>query len=60
MDNEGVGAWPHRRARLWPERTALVFRGERRSYAELDERTTRLAHVLRDLGVRRGDRVALL
>ncbi len=47
-------------AALHGERTALV-EGERRlSYAELDSRVNRLAHVLLGRGVGRGDRVALM
>ncbi len=34
--------------------------GEVLTYAELDERSVRLAHVLHDAGLRRGDVVALL
>src|SRR5262245_10632531 len=34
--------------------------GETLTYGELEERSTRLAHVLRDAGLRRGDAVALL
>ncbi|GAB2753675.1 long-chain fatty acid--CoA ligase [Salinifilum aidingensis] len=60
MRNEGVGSWPYRRTRLTPDKTAITFRGARWSYAQLDDRVTRLAHALRGLGVGRGDRVALL
>ncbi|MFE7330614.1 long-chain fatty acid--CoA ligase [Streptomyces sp. NPDC057565] len=60
MRNEGFGSWPARRARKTPHRTALVHGDRSISYAELHERTTRLAHALRAAGVRRGDRVAYL
>ncbi|MFB6781535.1 long-chain fatty acid--CoA ligase [Streptomyces sp. NPDC056352] len=60
MRNEGFGSWPARRARKTPHRTALVHGDRSVSYAELHERTTRLAHALRTAGVRRGDRVAYL
>ncbi|MEO3755422.1 long-chain fatty acid--CoA ligase [Streptomyces sp. B6B3] len=60
MRNEGLGSWPARRARMTPRRTALVHLDRRISYAELHERTTRLAHALRGLGVCHGDRVAYL
>ncbi|MBL1099222.1 acyl-CoA synthetase [Streptomyces coffeae] len=60
MRNEGIGSWPARRARNTPHRTALVHDGHTTSYAELHERATRLAHVLRAAGVHRGDRVAYL
>ncbi|MEU2543825.1 amino acid adenylation domain-containing protein [Streptomyces iakyrus] len=42
-----------------PERTAVVFGGESLSYAELDARAERLAHVLLGRGVGPGDFVAL-
>jgi fatty-acyl-CoA synthase len=60
MRNEGIGSWPARRARKTPHRTALVHGGRSFSYADLYERTTRLAHALHATGVRRGDRVAYL
>jgi fatty-acyl-CoA synthase len=60
MRNEGIGSWPARRARKTPHRVALVHGADRFSYADLHDRTTRLAHALRSAGVRRGDRVAYL
>ncbi|WP_370416042.1 long-chain fatty acid--CoA ligase [Streptomyces fradiae] len=60
MRNEGLGSWPARRARKTPHRTALIHQADAFTYAELHERTTRLAHALRAAGVRRGDRVAYL
>ena len=41
-----------------PDREALVTRGHRVSYAELDRLADRAAQALRDLGIGRGDRVA--
>ncbi|MEU2621386.1 o-succinylbenzoate--CoA ligase [Streptomyces sp. NPDC007157] len=60
MRNEGLGSWPARRARKTPHRTALVHGEQATDYDTLYTRTTRLAHVLRARGVRRGDRVAYL
>lgn len=60
MRNEGLGSWPARRARKTPHRTALIRRETVVTYATLHERTTRLAHVLRACGIRRGDRIAYL
>ncbi|MFJ8357744.1 o-succinylbenzoate--CoA ligase [Streptomyces sp. NPDC093984] len=60
MRNEGLGSWPARRARKTPHRTALIHGDRSVTYAELHERTTRLAHALRARGVRRGDRIAYL
>jgi len=52
----GAGLLVHelieRQARATPEATALVFRGESMTYAELDRRATALAYELRRRGVR--------
>lgn len=48
-----------RAARRTPERLAFCHGSARRSYAEMDERVTRLAHALSERGVGRGDRVAV-
>src|SRR3712207_2490811 len=47
-------------SRRSPDVPALRFDGAGRSYAELDERVTRLARALRERGVATGDRVAVL
>ncbi|WP_030254984.1 o-succinylbenzoate--CoA ligase [Streptomyces violens] len=60
MRNEGLGSWPARRARKTPHRTAVRHEGAATTYAELHDRTTRLARALRAAGVRRGDRIAYL
>ena len=60
MRNEGLGSWPARRARKTPHRTALIHGDTAHTYAQLHDRTTRLAHTLRERGVRRGDRIAYL
>lgn len=43
-----------------PEACLLVHEGSRTSYGEIDAASTRLARLMRHLGTRRGDRVALL
>jgi fatty-acyl-CoA synthase len=58
--DHGVGFLLTRRAALSPGRTALVFREERWTYAELDRLTNRVAHGLHALGVNAGDRVGFL
>ena len=45
---------------ICPERTAIIFEGKRYTFAELNERTSRLANALAALGVKNGDRVAML
>ena len=41
------------------ERPAVRARGSSLTYAELETRSSQLAHLLRDRGVGRGDRVGL-
>ncbi|HET7766825.1 MAG TPA: amino acid adenylation domain-containing protein [Burkholderiales bacterium] len=47
-------------AQARPEATALVFKNERVTYGALEEGSNRLAHLLKSVGCRRGDRVGLL
>jgi long-chain acyl-CoA synthetase len=56
MDLPGVS----RHARAHPDQPAFVLGDQVRTYAEFDERTTRLAHALRRRGVTAGDRVAIM
>ena len=43
-----------------PNKAAFVFENVRMSYKELNSRVNRLAHTLLDIGVRKGDKVALM
>jgi acyl-CoA synthetase (AMP-forming)/AMP-acid ligase II len=45
---------------ICPERAAIVFEGNRYTFSQLNERTNRLANALENLGVQKGDRVAML
>ncbi|MDQ1384411.1 MAG: 3-oxocholest-4-en-26-oate---CoA ligase [Actinomycetota bacterium] len=47
-------------AALAPDRIALVCNDRRLTFAELDERAERVAHVLRGAGVESGDKVAIM
>jgi fatty-acyl-CoA synthase len=60
LRNNGVGSWIARRGRRTPDRVAVIYGGSTRTYAQLHDRVTRLAHGLRGLGVHGGDRVAYL
>jgi fatty-acyl-CoA synthase len=60
MLNEGLGSWPARRARIAPDKTAVIFRERAWNYAQVHERTNRLANGMRRLGVEKGSRVAYL
>ncbi len=47
-------------ARKFPDHTALLFYGKKVSYGELDRLANRFGHALEHLGIRKGDRVALM
>jgi long-chain acyl-CoA synthetase len=53
--------YPGQQARLRPDQPAIVMAGsgETITYRELDERSNRLAHLLRAAGLKRGDHYAL-
>ncbi|MDT7560377.1 MAG: fatty-acyl-CoA synthase, partial [Pseudonocardiales bacterium] len=55
-----LGALLERRARASAERPAVTFLGRTRTFAEVHDRVRRLAQVLCDGGVGKGDRVAYL
>ena len=52
--------YPARAARHWPDNIALVDGSRTRTYAELDQKGTMIAHALLQLGLEPGDRVAVL
>jgi fatty-acyl-CoA synthase len=58
--NQGLGSWPWRRARMSPDAVALRQGDRALTYSQLADRAARLAAVLREGGVCRGDRVAYL
>ena len=47
-------------AAKWPGREALTDANRRVTWAEFDERTSRLANALLDMGLQKGDKVAIL
>lgn len=60
MSDFMIPHWVSRQAEQAPDRVALVWKGERLSYAELEARANRLARLLIDGGCRPGDRVAFV
>ncbi len=48
-----------RTARLFPDRTALIYNNIRINYRELDEKTTKLAASFSKLGIKRQDRIII-
>jgi long-chain acyl-CoA synthetase len=55
-----LGTVLHETALKFPDHTALLFYGKEIVYSELDALANRFAHALSGLGVRKGDRVALM
>jgi acyl-CoA synthetase (AMP-forming)/AMP-acid ligase II len=45
---------------ICPDRTAIVFEGERFTFSQLNERANRMANALLGLGVEKGDKVTIL
>jgi acyl-CoA synthetase (AMP-forming)/AMP-acid ligase II len=55
-----IGDLAHRGAQLWGDRVAFTWESRTRTYAEVADRTARLATVLADAGVEEGTRIAAL
>jgi len=55
-----IGDFMEASARRFPERAALIFMGKPMRFRELHDQSLRLAAAMADLGVKKGDRVALL
>ncbi len=49
-----------RTAAVYPEKTAIVYDGIRRTYGELSERVNRFANALKQNGIGKGDKVAFI
>ncbi|NJN68406.1 MAG: long-chain fatty acid--CoA ligase [Chloroflexaceae bacterium] len=62
LSADGAVDWLSRRARLTPRRVALIdaSTGQQITYAEWNRRANQVAHALHHLGLRKGDRVAVL
>lgn len=60
MEAQGIGFWLNKRALLMGDKEALVEGGRRLSYGELNRRVNRLSGGLQAMGLKYGDRLALL
>lgn len=47
-------------ANRYPNKTALLYKGRRFSYREINDRVNRLAHSFMDLGITKGDKVGFM
>jgi fatty-acyl-CoA synthase len=56
----GIGYWLTNRERLTPDKEAVVDRGRRLTYRQLNRRVNRLTRSLQGLGLKSGDRVGIL
>lgn len=54
-----LGTYVSRSAQYWPDAEAVIYKDLRLSYAELEDRTNRLAKGLLSLGLAQGDRVGV-
>jgi acyl-CoA synthetase (AMP-forming)/AMP-acid ligase II len=57
---KNTGAFLNLNENRYPENVAIVYRDQRVTYRELNQRVNRLAHHLMDMGVQKGDRAGLL
>lgn len=55
-----LGDLVERNAQRYPDKTAIIFEGQRLTYLEFRDRVTGLARALLHLGLKPGDRVAIL
>ncbi len=55
-----IGNIPTRNAIQYPDKVALIFEGERWTWRQFDGRVNRLAQALIGLGLKKGDKVAIL
>jgi len=54
-----IGTYLERNARVWPDRTALLFEDRRYTHRQFDQEANRWANLLAARGIRKGDAVAL-
>lgn len=57
---KGIGSWMTRHSENQPDKLAIVSGDNYLTYRQFNRRINRLANVLNDLGVRKGDRVNVL
>jgi fatty-acyl-CoA synthase len=57
---KGIGNWLTKHCELDAEKTAIVFKEKRFTYAQFNKRVNQLVHSLIGIGVRKGDRVNVL
>ena len=60
----GVGLLVHRGIKLsvekYPDKVAVIYKNNRIKYSELDSRANRLANGIKDMGLKKGDKIGVL
>lgn len=59
VENLTVGMTLERSASIVPEKVCVFFKDQRMTYKELNEKSDKVAAALQDMGIRKGDRVAI-
>ena len=60
IDSMNVAWWVHRWSQINPDKPAVIFQGRTTTYAELHARAESAACWLQEMGIEKGDRVAVL
>jgi fatty-acyl-CoA synthase len=55
-----IGHWITKWASLQPQKPAIIFENSVFSYQQLNSRVNQVSHLLHEMGIKRGDRVAVL
>jgi acyl-coenzyme A synthetase/AMP-(fatty) acid ligase len=58
--NRLLQSWVSQQAETRPDDTAIVMGSDVLTYSQLETSSNRLAHLLRDAGCKKGDRVCIL
>ena len=59
-DAKTLGDLLDKASERWPDREAIVFKGERISYREYQKKVDQLAKALIHIGIRKGDKISIL
>ena len=60
FQHDTIGDISRRAAARYPDRTAIIFRDKSLTFKELEEASCRFANLMISMGIKRGDRVAIL
>ncbi|MDY7033658.1 MAG: AMP-binding protein, partial [Thermodesulfobacteriota bacterium] len=55
-----IGRIAFKRARLTPNKTAIIFENHPVTYKELNDNVNRVTHWMQDMGIKKGDRISVM